>query len=114
MLSVKRISDFTLKTNNIDRLKVQLLRDGLPNPIPEGSTVTLLVSDGTLIINEPMEIVDYENAIVQITLKTDFGEGEFKCEYVLTNENDDMLHLTFPDNGFDSLKVIPSLKDKLK
>lgn len=116
MLGVKRLSDFTYKNRNIDELKVQLLRDGKPFAIPENGIVTLLIAlDGILVFNEPIEIVDYENGIIQTTLNTgEFGVGDFKCEYVLTNENDEMIHLTFPDNGFDAIKVTPSLKDKVK
>ena len=67
MLGVKRVSDFTFKNHNIDLLKVQLLRDNLPYAIPQGSTVTILVAlGGTLVFEEPLEIVDYENGIVQV------------------------------------------------
>lgn len=113
MLGVKRLSDFTYKNHNIDKLKVQLLRDGQTFPIPEGSTVTLLIAFGNILVfEEPIEIVDYENGIVQTTLNTtEFGVGDFKCEYVVTNEN---VHLTFPDNGFDAIKITPSIKDKIK
>lgn len=111
MLGVKRLSDFTYKNHNIDKLKVQLLRDGQPFAIPAGSTVNLLVSDGLLVFEEPLEIVDSEKGIVQITFNTtEFGVGEFKCEYVLVGEG---IHLTFPDNGFDVIKIMPSIKDRL-
>jgi len=111
MLSVKLLDDYLIKSQDIKTFKIQLLRDGLPNAIPAGCTVKLLIANGKSIVKqETMKVVSAEEGIVEFTLKATIGVGNFDCEFVLSNGND--INLTFPDNGYTVLKVSPCLTER--
>lgn len=113
MLSIKLLDDYLIKSGDKKIFKIQLLRDNLPQIIPEGSIVTIRISDGNKIVHEEqMDIIDAELGIVHLNFTANIGFGSFMCEYVMTKGEE--IHLTFPDNGYITLNISQSLSLKFK
>ena len=94
-----------------NHLRLQLYKDGESfNLLGEynSSQVRVVLSNGKCLVanGEPWGI-DFVNGIITVRVDN-IGDGFFKGEIIIDNGEE---HLTFPNNGYFSFKVLPNIEN---
>ena len=108
--TLKTITDFALKEGDFGTFQVQLLQNGEPFIVDDSMTVkVVMASKVSLLRDEIATVFDAENGIVGFTIQEYLPTGNYDCEFVVTAPN---FHQTFPENGFQSILITPSLQSR--
>lgn len=108
METLKISEKFIQKEKDNSAFEFELISDGNPFNIPENAVVRLIVANKTnVLINKPIDIIDFENGIVQFVVDEKIGIGKYDCEVVVTFGE---RHMTFPTEGYQTFQINKNLE----